>query len=360
MFVLAIGMMGVLALFPLGAAQMANAVKDERCLQTAQMVEGFARIFWRNAYPSESTPDFLPPPPAVPNSWAFQVEPTLQAFYNPDPTISEVPGNPGMLLTQSLIDPGSTDASFPIFIDPIGRAFQPTLATQQWVGGVVSGPVGTQQGLPRRTIAAITNAGGAAAQNTARIRLFSLIDDLSFDMNGNTAAPMSRAGRYNAAFVLQRPINGGGTNHTRANLTVVVYQNRPVSDTPATETLLALGQQLTPGDTFVSFPKSGIPSLRKGSWILIHSQTQSSPNNVLHPIYSYANFYRIVSVQDNGANFFLEVSPPLKDNRPPNLPPNQAFWNVGGVPTLTYNANIFALDGVAEVFDRPMLMATGD
>ena len=34
MFILAIGLMGVLALFPMGVLQMAQAVKDERTAQT--------------------------------------------------------------------------------------------------------------------------------------------------------------------------------------------------------------------------------------------------------------------------------------------------------------------------------------
>src|SRR5476649_2280317 len=75
MFVLAIGMMGVLALFPLGAAQMANAVKDERALQMAQIVEGHARIFWRNAYPNSSITDTTSP-------YGFYAEPGLQALDN--------------------------------------------------------------------------------------------------------------------------------------------------------------------------------------------------------------------------------------------------------------------------------------
>ncbi len=40
LLILALGMMGILALFPLGAKQMADAIKDERTAQLAEMGEG--------------------------------------------------------------------------------------------------------------------------------------------------------------------------------------------------------------------------------------------------------------------------------------------------------------------------------
>jgi hypothetical protein len=349
MFVLAIGMIGVLALFPLGAAQMANAVKDERALQMAQVMEGQARILWRGSYPgniSDTTPGY-----------GFNSEPGLQAFNNPDPGAGASGGSLGLNeiavnnnAAFPIVSATSTEPSFPIYFDPIGRAYQSGLSGP-WVGGVANV-------LPRRTVAAIAALPTSAQQTAARIRLFGLMDDIIYKISptpqglsaNSTNTLVDRGGRYSAATLVQRANNA--TNY-QASLSVIVYQNRPIADTPSTETVVASGISIIPGSTSIGFPKGGIPSLRKGSWILIAGQiplTNGAVVNPTHPTYAFANFYRIVSVQDDGVNFGLEVSPPLKDNRPP-----QKYWpNYPGAPY--YLGTIIAMDNVAEVFDRPTLL----
>jgi prepilin-type N-terminal cleavage/methylation domain-containing protein len=364
MFIMAVGLISVMALFPLGMAQFANAVKDERTLQTAQIVEGHARILWRLSYPTLATNyDYAVPGP-------FQGEPALQALANPDPQFLAVPMTPGQEIiaeNDATGTGGSSEPSFPVYFDPIGWATQPPGNSQLWVGGistpvtVVQGgqPKTYQIGLPRRSLSVLNYlpaTGGPPNQLTARIKLFSLMDDMTFTNTGKASDPAAnppqsaviRGGRYNAAYLVQRQVNS--LPHT-ANLTVVVYQNRPVADTPNAETYLAT-TQLTPGDTRVDFPKAGIPSLRKGTWILITGFMQvplgvGLPTNPGHQIYAYANFYRIVSVQDDGVNYHLEVSPPLKDNLPP-----QKYRPAG---LQSYPGNILAIDNVAEVFERPVL-----
>jgi prepilin-type N-terminal cleavage/methylation domain-containing protein len=330
MFVMALGLMGIMALFPLGAAQTANAVKDERCLQTAQIVEGHARILWRAVYPLPAMTDF---------GGAFQSEPALQAFDNPD---AQYASAPTLQPNSAVIQPTSTEASFPIYFDPIGWSYQPG-ASSYWVGGIGPAPGQDAGGiLPRRTIAAINNLNAnKAAQTAATIRMFGLMDDFTTFSPQGTATPVNRGGRYSAAYLVQRAYNN---LNTQANLTVVVYQNRPVADTFSAETVLAVNLQVAPGSTAVTFPKAGIPSLRKGTWLLLAGRIDgmASPG---HPSYAYANFYRIISVQDVGGNYQVEVSPALKDCRPPQL-----YYNAA-----TYPVSIIAMDNVAEVFERPVL-----
>jgi prepilin-type N-terminal cleavage/methylation domain-containing protein len=348
MFVMAIGLTGVLSLFILGTSQFANAVKDERTLQTAQVVEGHARILWRMAYPTTTTTD----------AQAFTTEPSLQAFVNPDPGAG---ASGGGVLGQNeyvynaapafpLIDPASTEASYPVYFDAIGRQTQRG-NPGPWVAGITGL-------LPRRTLSIIYGLPSQAAQTTARVRLFSLIDDMTFTTTGKAVDPAAnppqstviRGGKYNAAFLLQRAANA---DNTKANLTIVVYQNRPVADTDSQETPLTNTQvPLYPGSTSVSFPNPGVPSgdLRKGKWILIAGQMAAGQNSTApnpgHPLYTYANFYRIVSVQlDNANNYQLEISPPLKDCRPP-----QKYWNQ---PYFT--GFVIGMENVAEVFERPVL-----
>ena len=46
-FVLSIGLMALLSLFPLGAAQMAQAIKDQRAAEAATTAAGMARVIWK-------------------------------------------------------------------------------------------------------------------------------------------------------------------------------------------------------------------------------------------------------------------------------------------------------------------------
>src|SRR4051812_3715730 len=46
-FLMGIGLMAILSLFPLGAAQMAQAIKDQRCAEAATNADALARITWK-------------------------------------------------------------------------------------------------------------------------------------------------------------------------------------------------------------------------------------------------------------------------------------------------------------------------
>jgi len=171
-FVLAIGMMGILALFPLGAAQMAQAIKDERTGQLADIGEAHMRILWRQAW-------------LVPYSSANPTNPNVGALDTEQNMVKRFP--------EFAFDFGQTSATStgpgqPIYLDPLGAyAGQPASIANQ--------------GMVMRYNSSATSA---LAQ---RIRVFGLIDDLSFIQNGQAAYPISRADRYNAAFLLQRQKN---------------------------------------------------------------------------------------------------------------------------------------------------------
>src|SRR6266852_1689458 len=48
MFIMALGMIALLTLFPLGAVQMGQAVKDDRCAQSAAAADTIFRTYWKN------------------------------------------------------------------------------------------------------------------------------------------------------------------------------------------------------------------------------------------------------------------------------------------------------------------------
>ncbi len=320
MFVMAIGLMGILALFPAGALQMANAVKNERTNQTATIMEGHAKYLWREAW---TDPQGLKPEVNVLSSYT-----ELAALDNPSVQPSQV----GAYLTGAL--PGtnyqgdrlSGAPSSPVFIDPIGHATQTAGTAQYWVGY-------PYQVLPRRTLSIPpTFTNGAVLPTVVRIRLCGLLDDLTFDINGLPPVNfVQRAGDYNAAWLIQRPKNN---LRTEVNLQVVVYRKRPPADTYVSETPIGNYDNLNPiypGSRQLTLPL-GVPAPKAGTWLLL-AGTQSNTQE------AYADFYRVVSVAGTGP-FTVEFNQPLKSHA----------VNYG-----PYTGVLIQMENVAEVFDKGTL-----
>ena len=64
-FIMGIGLMAILALFPLGAAQMAQALKDQRSAEAAANASALARVIWKQACDAD-TVEFGAPNPSRP------------------------------------------------------------------------------------------------------------------------------------------------------------------------------------------------------------------------------------------------------------------------------------------------------
>lgn len=326
MFVLAIGMMGILALFPLGAAQMAQAVKDERTAQLAAICEGHMRIFWRNACIKgdgslvDDTTLFTYNPPNILG------DPALMALDNPNVPLGTPPATFVSTDPTYLSNSKASKMSSPLFIDPIGFATQ-AVQDRQWVGGQL-----LQGILPRRSLQTITSLPSAQQQTAASIRLCALMDDLTFNSQG-IATPVTRAGRYNAAFLLQRAKNN--VRH-EVNVKIIVYQGRPPADTPGAETYLGQTFVQPSSDNFI-VASAGVPPLRKGTWILLMNREFTNPVPGSFNADAFADFYRVVGFEASGGFATISVSPPLREH---------------SRGALGYPAQAVVLDNVAEVFDR--------
>jgi hypothetical protein len=199
-------------------------------------------------------------------------------------------------------------------MDPIGYPIQgsPTAVGGLTVGGV---PI-----LPRRTSSQITSLQAA-------IRFCTMMDDIAFGTNGLAGFPAQRAGRFNAAFLIQRSKNNV---RQEINLKVVVYQNRPL-DTPLGETVIG-STNVTPSTDLISISNAGgVPRLRKGSWILLANQAAGTAE-------AFADFYRVVGFSESSTTMNVSVSPPIRDH-------NVSYGNA-------YGAYVMVLDNVVEVFDR--------
>lgn len=300
-FVVAIGLLSLLTLFPLGAFNMAQAIKDNRTGQIAANAAAYARFM------------------------NVRTDANLIAAWD--------------LSTNAMTDypaPASGGPSYPVYVDPFGLRF---------LGGVgLPGNdyrLGTQNSsatpytpatpVRRVTLSTIT----PATQNYLVPRWFSLLDELVFGPDGvpnpRGTSLIERGGRYSWAFFCQEVRAG---DSTRVNLSVVVYDRRPIftSSNGVMPTQLAaeniyLGN-LSTKSTLVTVTWDPAtqppPPVQRGGWILDATGT---------PPHGY--FYRVVAFKQPGSNGPNSVDVELQTN-----PRADAT-----------NGLIVVMEGVAEVFD---------
>ena len=289
MFVMALGLMALATLFPLGALQIGQALKDDRTAQTAMLADGWLRVYWRDAAAAYTTnPSALPAENALaglddPNVYQVGISGSTVTYTAPTvgagtlallpygaalnttgTTMTPSPGfvtSPydtslvGVQATSSSGDPSRTvrpngrslgqTASYPVLIDPLGWLSRSGTAAvgfeRHWVGragapgagGAVYGfaPTATPLLLPRRNTAVTGSLASAYAA-------CALTDDLTYQPNGGsgqtttdpstgaaTPQPLGRQGRYTWAALIQRPDNS--LAH-KATLKVLVFDGRPV------------------------------------------------------------------------------------------------------------------------------------
>ncbi len=295
-FVMAIGLLALLTLFPLGALSMAQAIKDDRTAQAAASAEAIALVR------------------------GFRNDPRLfiagDQFVNPSP-----PGTTPGQVPAALAD----GPSYPIYIDPIG--------TQSFVSPFNSWVGGRAPGIPRFTVNFLASpplAPTVARQQT--LQWFTLLDDITFYPQGVAggqnlrvagaeivpAAGQSlvvlREGRYSWAYLVRRPRS---SVPSVVELTIVVYSQRPLNVTsslvPSGETTYAA--QVIPNTTnaitLTPIPGQEKPVVRKGDWILDASISPNQAQILLHgPVHGY--FYRVVDVTDVAGGVALELQTNLK------------------------------------------------
>jgi type II secretory pathway pseudopilin PulG len=340
-FIVSIGLIALLAMFPMGAMQMAQAIKDEKCAQSAQHAEAYMRRFWLDSLTTE--PSLAQ---ATTNTLANRNNSIFSNPYAPYPNGTVVGVNasafpPGYSATfryptsfqplNYLINPtpptfptaDGNNPSYPVIIDPIGWESQLNVSTQHrwWVGGqdVLNG------GIPRRTLNSLRSIPGNS-RSALRIRATSLLDTMNFNEDGVPDPTEIQYSEqiYNWAFMLRRPVLR--TNGT-VQLHAIVYQNR-APDVPTDETIYSAS--FIKGQPLVTVNYTGSrPPIRKGGWILDSS----------FPLYQHGHFYRVINITESTANQLeLELQIPALE-------------------TAT-NGRLLLMDRVAEVFDLGLLSNT--
>ena len=305
-FIMGIGLLALLTLFPLGALRMAKAIQDERCAQAAANARAIAVM--KNIR-GDLTPTGL-------------LNPT-DGFFNA--------GGGG-----NNADPDGP--SYPVLVDPIGwRATAGLLPQQILVGGASN--------MARRSVSFVTAAPNAAQE---ALQWFTLQDDIDFENALPGAAngppgwprfllpppPMSfiRDTRYSFAFLCQRPRNA---DTSIVDASVVVFNKRSL----AGQAGLSLPEYVYPNSAFnvgtntiiISYGANVPPPVGPGDWVMDNTYVPSATNPNAASAHGY--YYRIVGATDTGGNTLeLEVEQPLR----------------GFAANATGTAII--LDGVAEVF----------
>lgn len=151
-FVMGIGLIALLTLFPIGIISMAQAIQDERCFQCSQIADGLANALdvRHDPWVIRDWPQLAPAAPAavIPNpaGVAGNNPPAYPAPYptgNPggnDPAIAPAQlldaytnPNPATLPNADALGP-----SYPLFVDPVGYYSSLPPTNTNWVGGATN------------------------------------------------------------------------------------------------------------------------------------------------------------------------------------------------------------------------------
>ena len=357
LFLMALGSIAILTMFPLGMYRMGQALKDDRTAQSAAQADAFMRMYWKlnmveNPYANNTAvlgyPGYEPfiaaldYPDSKPDCLLAVTTPILTRN-NPAGTLPNLAGVAG--------------PSYPVFVDPMGwftpwnsqnpNAYQ----LQWWVGG---------QYYSRRTLNQVFNQSNQLGYSQ---RICSLMDGFGYNENGTPSAStgaLDRELRYNWLWVIQRPDN---SNRNTAKMTIVVFDKRAFQYAPggaeavfATQYPAAFPFFTAPGTaantivmqpllTTIQIPTAlNVPAVQKGGWIM-DSTYLPFGNGFAPQGMRHANFYRVVSVTENTLNGTtdLELQTPIR----------RLDGGTGAYPgTLIYMA------GVSDVFERPLLTPT--
>jgi hypothetical protein len=379
-FVMAIGLLALLTLFPLGALSMAQAIKDNRTAHSGRNAfaiaeamnihndalvanngiagGGTGQTYFLNPYP---TIPQLPPPPQAGNPPQY-LAPDLYTISNSPlwlvPALTA--GLPGIVPYDG--------PSYPVYVDPAGCGNFRTLGLAVGLPyptvGNVPPPIAPGNGIssiPRQPLGALLSAASppitsisdprAITSAQSLVRWCTLSDDITFNEDGTPSTStgnVQRENRYSWAWLLRRP---KANDSTVVDVTVVVYSGRSLTSLGETAYISGLNPNtgnatnfvwFDPNSKFVDITYSGTkPSIRTGSWILDATMEYYNSTAQLNIPDPHGFFYRVVGVTDVSNNVMrLE----LQTN-----PKKRSFYNTSD--TGAYGV-LIVMENVAEVFEK--------
>jgi hypothetical protein len=291
-FIMGIGLLALLVLFPLAALSMARALKDDRCGTAGANATALFASFNSSSITGLGSPN---------------LDPTIAG-----PTGLAAPPPAGFVTVGN-----NNNIGYPVYVD----AYYTVLGSTR-IGQTGSGP-----GIPRCGVS-YTRATFPQQDN-----FFTLLDDLTFRDNGTPEVPLERQGRYTWAYMV-RPVPLAPT--ARYELTVVVYSGRSVNTVMGENSYALVGNPAAGSKSVTLQGVAGAdpPPVRRGTWLL--DTTYDRDNVQSCPVHGH--FYRVVStIYDPAANtVFAEIEPPLR----------AGMQNPTAVPSMV------VMETVAEVFER--------
>ncbi|MBN9520627.1 prepilin-type N-terminal cleavage/methylation domain-containing protein [bacterium] len=304
LFIMGIGTIAILTLFPLGALNMAQALRDSRTTQAAVQADGYLRAYVEEKRNSTGGLN------GAGESW-------YGAFSDPGSTT----------VSKYLLPVGFP--SYPVVIDPMGYIARNSRPNQVWIGdnGFGNGDrtnAPDTSALSRHTLGIVRNQP-AALQPPLALRLCTLLDGMGYDKA--TGAPDTSSGtidrdiRYNWLWILQKT-----QSSSQAKMTVVLFDRRAPMYAPAGSETVYTPSYAEPDKTQVSFAAGQVPPVQKGGWLLdatvVTADFITDPTN---PAY-------VVPSKADGVP-------------PPSAPPNFQAW--------VRNANFYRVASVTQEHTRP-------
>jgi hypothetical protein len=337
--ILAVGMLAIMALFPIGAVSMARAINQNRAADHAANSDAMFRYYWKKAWLDQNG-NIRPIRGGPVGTNAVDVDPYLVNYLDTYPSAPNIVAVAGDTSAPSLV----------VLVDPIGYHTQ-TGQSQIYICG--------SNTFPTRTSLA---AAEADPLPRTRVRLTTLLDDMSWDVNGEPSAlagQLDRGGRYNVAWLIQRQKNS--VPH-EVRLFVLVYGGRSPTDTPSAETqypnsfVTGYYSNVDPKPNTITVPIPAgqtMPNVRRGSWIGFSTIVAPQGGGA----YTSLDMYRVAAVTDNIAasqQVVLELEQPLRSYDVNSLV-GANYNNVAG----SFVGWVICFDNLIEVFDRGIVSAQG-
>ncbi|WP_020475268.1 type IV pilus modification PilV family protein [Zavarzinella formosa] len=303
-FILSIGMVSVMAFFPIGALNMIRSVRDQRCSQLATNSNTMLHVWWKDCWLSK---DGL----IMPEEIASRSEPTIEAL-DTDP------------LTGLNILRTDTGPSHPVMIDPLGVNSYGTS-----LGGFI-------------TRTHLNNVFATSASRRNQLRVCTLPDDIAFDKNGepsNISGQFDRGYRYSCAWMMQREHN---SNPYDVRVYTLTFDNRPI-DLPEGDQVFP-SSSLTlndPNSLTLSSLSNALPRTKKGGWIMVAYHVTYPLANAgvnFKPSRWVVSFHRTIAQEDAlggmGNLRMLTLEQPIQ------------------TPVNVDNVQVVVFEKLVEVFDR--------
>jgi prepilin-type N-terminal cleavage/methylation domain-containing protein len=294
-FIMSIGLLALLTLFPLGALRMSQALQNDRAASSANAGANICDAFGIRTDPSP-TFDFINPAP--PNANSFPAT-------------------------------ASSGGGFPVWVDPYGFAVDPA-NTPLGLFNVVTPPTQPTPGI-RRVVPSVIPAPYAGNASLTASRYFTLLDDMTFLTNGlpdtSGGGFLQRGDRYTWGLMLHRL---SYNSSAITSLSVVVYAGRATALPGGEATYSATGNYQDTSVT-LNYLAGAPPTIRRGTWILDTSYDPQTSS-------VHGDFYRVVSVTTiDSTHVNLELQ-------------NALSKRISGSPIGITAVTV--MDNVVEVFDR--------